>query len=185
MNRVPLLFISILVIALFLAGCGSAPTPAAYTSSPPLQTTATASQTPLPSSTPDPCSPSQIEASVQKIHRHMREFDDASILASHLPREQVSDSIKELQRIRREAEDEESPGCLTALKKYQVNHMNTVIETLVSFIGGSDTKTLEQGITVARQQHDQYAIELARLLGITVVPATIPISTTPDATATP
>jgi hypothetical protein len=39
----------------------------------------------------------------------MREFDDASILASKMPREQLSGSIAGLQRIRREAEDEQSP----------------------------------------------------------------------------
>jgi hypothetical protein len=115
----------------------------------------------------------------------MREFDDASVLASHLPREQLSASIQELQRIRREAEDEEIPACLTNLKAYQVAHMNSVITTLVAFLGGNDTKTLEQGIAVARQQHDQYAIELARVLGLTVVPATAPVLNTPAATETP
>jgi hypothetical protein len=185
MNRVPLLFLSILVLALLLAGCGSAPTPSSAASPVPQQTTPTTTRTPSPSSTPDACSSSQIEASVQKVHRHMREFDDASVLASNVPREQLSASVKELQRIRREAEDEEIPPCLANLKSYQVDHMNSVINTLVAFLGGGDTKTLEQVITIARQQHDQYAIELARLLGLTVVPATVPVVGTPEETATP
>jgi hypothetical protein len=176
MNRVLLLILSILVLTSLLAGCGSAPTPSSAASPlPQQQTTLTLTRTPPPSSTADACSSSQIEASVQKVHRHMREFDDASVLASNLPREQLSASIQDLQRIRREAEDEETPPCLTDLKAYQVDHMNSVITTLVAFLGGSDSKTLEQGIAVARQQHDQYAIELARLLGITVVPATVPV----------
>jgi len=185
MNRVPLLFLSTLVLAFLMAGCGSPSTPSSVASPVPPQVPMMATHTPAPSSTPDPCSTSQIEASVQKVHRHMREFDDASVLASHLPREQLSASIQELQRIRREAEDEEIPACLTNLKAYQVAHMNSVITTLVAFLGGNDTKTLEQGIAVARQQHDQYAIELARVLGLTVVPATAPVLNTPAATETP
>ena len=115
----------------------------------------------------------------------MREFDDAAILASNLPREELSASIKDLQRIRREAEDEQIPPCLIALKTYQVQHMNSVIDTLLAFIGGTDTATLEKGITIARQQHDQYTLELASLLGITVVPATVPVISTPLETTTP
>lgn len=115
----------------------------------------------------------------------MREFDDASILASNLPREQLSDSIAGLQRIRREAEDEEIPPCLTDLQNYQVDHMNTVIDTLVAFLGGADTESLERGIALARDQHDQYTLELARLLGVTIVPATATVIAPPAGTAAP
>ena len=113
----------------------------------------------------------------------MREFDDASILASNMPREQLSGSISDLQRIRREAEDEVIPACLTNLKTYQVQHMNSVISTLIAFMGGADQKGLDQGIALARQQHDQYTLELARLLGLTVVAATAPPA--PTETPTP
>lgn len=115
----------------------------------------------------------------------MREFDDASILASNMPREQLSSSIADLQRIRREAEDELIPNCLLTLKMHQIEHMNSVIDTLVAFMGGTDQQTLEQGIATARQQHDDYTLELARLLGLTVVPATVPVLNTPAETATP
>jgi hypothetical protein len=186
--------IFILIFATVLAGCGGnrvsppvrdtakAVTPA---SSPVPKPSSTGVSPAGPSSTPDPCSTDQIEAEVQKVHSHMREFDDASVLASKLPRDQVPGSVADLQRIRREAEDEEIPACLTNLKKYQVDHMNSVINTLLAFIDGSDTKTLEQGIGIARQQHDQYTLELARLLGLTVVPATVPVLQTPAGTGTP
>jgi hypothetical protein len=195
MKKYLLYIISILILTSVLAGCtGNSLPPAAgdpartatLPSSPAPKATAAIRSPTGPSSTPDPCSTGQIEASVQKVHRHMREFDDASVLASKLPRDQVPVSVADLQKIRREAEDEEIPACLTNLKKYQVDHMNTVINTLLSFIGGSDTKTLEQGIAVARQQHDQYTLELARLLGLTVVPATPAVTgTAPTGTATP
>ncbi len=72
-----------------------------------------------PTATSDPCSMPQLETEVQKVHNHMREFDDASALASSLPRDQLSPAVANLQRIRREAEDEEIPGCLTNLRKFK------------------------------------------------------------------
>jgi uncharacterized lipoprotein YajG len=124
--------------------------------------------------TTDLCAPGNIEAEVNKVHKHMREFDDTSTVAANMPQEQISNAIIDLQRIRREAEDEPIPSCLVSLKTYQIAHMNSVINTLVAFMGGSDQKIVDQYLALARQQHDQYTLELARVLGLTVVPATIP-----------
>jgi hypothetical protein len=187
-------FVFILVLVIVLAGCGGVPvTPAATNTeqagpSPASATLAISSSAePDPGSftTPDVCSTELIEAEVQKVHRHMREFDDASILASKMPREELSEPIAGLQRIRREAEDEEIPACLISLKAHQVDHMNSVIGTLIAFIGGADRASLEQSILIAREQHDRYTLELARLLGLTVVPATVPVLGTPEGTSTP
>lgn len=145
--------------------------------------TPTAQSASTQSPTPDPCSSENIEAEVQKVHDHMREFDDAAILASNLPMQELSDPIANLQRIRREAEDESIPSCLTNLKKYQISHMNSVISTLVAFLGGVDEATLAQNINSAREQHDQYTLELARLLGLPLVTATA--ISTPAATPLP
>jgi hypothetical protein len=184
MNRNHLLFLIVFVLTVFIASCEK--------SAPLVSTTATGQPEiptdqvdPAPSITPDICSTGQVDVEVQKVHSHMREFDDASILASNLPQEQLSESIANLQRIRRESEDEQIPNCLTDLKSYQLDHMNSVIDTLVAFIGGTDTESLERGISIAREQHDQYTLELARLLGLTVVPATVPVISTPAQTATP
>ena len=182
MKKDLLLIILTLGLTIGSTGCGATPA-APPTQTPAAPPTQTETALPLNTATPDPCSPGQIEAQVQKVHKHMREFDDASILASSTPRDQISNSIADLQRIRREAEDETIPPCLTNLKTYQVEHMNTVINTLISFMSGADQKSLEQGIAVARQQHDQYTLELARLLGLTVVPATAPSG--PSETPTP
>jgi hypothetical protein len=182
MKKGLLIIISTLVLTMALAGCGNPPaTPQPTATSAPATETASAPLT--VTDTPDPCSPGKIEAEVQNVHKHMREFDDASILASSTPRDQLSSSIAELQRIRREAEDETIPACLTNLKAYQVQHMNSVISTLISFMGGADQKSLDDGISLARQQHDQYTLELARLLGLTVVPAAPPSA--PSMTPTP
>jgi hypothetical protein len=69
--------------------------------------------------------------------------------------------------------------------------MNTVINTMLymlSFQGtDAETETLNQGIALARQQHDQYVLELANVLGLTVVAATTvsPVLGTPEAGTTP
>ena len=171
--------------AILLSACGAnTPLPPVQNNTPEIQyivVTATQPEIVI-TNTPDPCAPENIEAEVQKIHAYMREFDDASTLAASRPREELSASIADLQQIRREAEDQPTPPCLATLKTYQVSHMNTVINTLISFMGGADQATVDQGIARARSQHDQYTLELARLLGLTIEPAAV---ATPEQTPTP
>jgi hypothetical protein len=109
---------------------------------------------------------------IKPVNDLQREFNDASELAANLPREQLQPSIADMQRIRREAEDQPIPACLEPLKRYQLAHMNSVIDTLIAFVGGADTETLNQGMAAARDEYDQYTFEMARLLGVTLVPAT-------------
>ena len=172
----------VLALSLILAACGNAaPTPITeyiVVTATLLPTTVTSTVTNTVISTPDPCAPENIKASVQEVHKFMREFDDASTLAASRPREELADSIANLQRIRRDAEDQLTPACLATLKTYEVSHMNSVINTLIGFMGGADQQSVDQGIAVARQQHDQYTLELARLLGITMVPATAAVTPT-------
>lgn len=145
--------------------------------------------TPNITNTPDLCGPDTLPSEVEKVHKHMREFDDASMIATNVPLDKLAEIIKDMQRIRREAEDQIVPACLTDLKRIQLVHMNTVIETLVAFLGGADPEMLRQGILLSRQQHNQYAIEYARLLGLTVVVlptetlvAGVPVTETPQPT---
>lgn len=187
----PLLLCSF-ILTLLIAGCGRPPaTPTATevgateVSATEVDNTAEAPVSTLASTTPDPCLSPLIEETAQQVQRHMREFDDASTLASNVPQSQLSDSIADLQRIRREADDEPIPPCLTNLKNYQISHMNSVIETLLAFMRATDARAIDcvdiasnteeeavcQNIANARQQHDQYLVELARILGMTVMPA--------------
>jgi len=137
----------------------------------------------------DPCASENVPAEVEKVHKIMREFDDTSLLASNTSLDQLNPTILELQRVRRDAEDLSVPSCLTTLKQYQLAHMNTVINTLIGFLSGSDAEVLNKGITTARQQHDQYTLELANLLGLTVVsaptPAQVQETLPPDVTPSP
>jgi hypothetical protein len=161
--------ITSLLLAVALSGCMSTPQ---------------ATTQPSPTTTPDLCGPAAIAGEVDRAHKLMREFDDASLLGTNTPRDQLPPVISDMQRIRREAEDQIVPGCLAVLKQLQLAHMDTVINTLVSFLGGADQSALNQGAELARQQHNAYAIEYARLLGLTVV---VPSTATPDlsSTATP
>src|SRR5687767_11937614 len=168
-------------LMMFLSGCGN------NEMLEPIATTTSAAPSTIPTititATPDLCAPGNIRAEVDKVHRHMREFDDASTLAASIPREQLSASTADLQKIRREAEDEPVPPCLTTLKDHQVNHMNAVISTLIAFMGVDDPQAVDcvdivensreadicQSIASARHQHDQYTLELARILEIQIV----------------
>ena len=158
----------LVVLAAILSACVAAPATQNATLEP--QVIVITATPPAATNTPDPCASENIEAEVQKVHAYMREFDDASTLAASRPRQELAASIADLQRIRRNAEDQVTPPCLATLKTHQISHMNTVINTLVAFLGGADQAAVDQGIALARGQHDQYTLELARLLGITVEP---------------
>lgn len=171
----------ILALAFLVSACANTSAPPPPNSTPETQFIVVTATPPPATDTPDPCAPENLEAEVQKIHAYMREFDDASTLAASRPSGELAASIEDLQRIRREAEDQPTPACLATLKTYQVSHMNSVINTLIAFMGGADQTAVDQGIALARDQHDRYTLELARLLGITVEPASsiLPPAQTP------
>jgi hypothetical protein len=50
--------------------------------------------------------------------------------------------------------------------------MNAVIETLMVFMSNPKSENIGQGITQARELHLKYDTEIARLLGLTLVPST-------------
>jgi hypothetical protein len=176
-NKTLQMALSSMILLATLTACGKDATPI------PIPTAAV----PTITATPDLCAPANIQTEVNKVHKYMREFDDESTLAANMPKEQISEAVSSLQKIRREAEDEPIPECLVSLKTYQIAHMNSVINTLLAFMGGKDQQTIDQYLALARQQHDQYTSELARVLGLTVVP--LPTSTetptSPDSTPTP
>jgi len=130
-----------------------------------------------PIATDNSCSSENLPTTVQGLNDLMREFDDASQLASNTPAQQLPDIISSLQRIRRDAEDAQIPACLGELKTHQLNHMNLMIQTLIAFVGGASKEELNAGLEKARQEHDRYSLEIVRLLGITLAPVTATQST--------
>ena len=120
----------------------------------------------------DPCSSENLPTTVQGLNDLMREFDNASQLATSTPAQQMQNVISNLQRIRRDAEDSQIPACLGDLKTHQLNHMNLVIQSLIAFVGGASQEDLKAGLENARKEHDLYSLEIVRLLGITLAPIT-------------
>jgi hypothetical protein len=161
------------LVLLFFSACGGQPAATAQTES----------LTPTTNPEEDPCSTQNLSGTVQPINDLMREFEDASQLASNLPAQQLPAVISNLQRIRRDVEDVQIPACLATLKTHELNHMNQMIQTLLAFVGGADQEALTSGLENARKEHDLYSLEIVRLLGITLAPitATPPV----QATATP
>jgi len=139
-----------------------------------------------PSASPDPCAPQNLRSTVGEVNRIMQQFDDESSLASSVPRSQLATHIAALQSIRREASNQSTPPCVAQLKELELTHMNTVIDTMLAFLGRGDQVAVARGISVGRQQHDQYVLELARLMGVTAVAVTpAPPATVPAADAAP
>src|SRR5687768_4616990 len=89
-----------------LSACGNVATPPSPSVVPSSTDTTVPTVTVTVTTTPDVCSAESIRAEVDKVHKHMREFDDAATLAANVPREQLSGPIADLQRIRREAEED-------------------------------------------------------------------------------
>ena len=173
--RFAIRFILSILLFTLLTACGSSDS-----------TSPTSVPTAVSTLTPDPCVEANLPAEVNKVHKHMREFDDYAALATNTPQAQLITVIPEVQRVLREAEDQAVPSCLTDLKKLQVSHMRTVVQTLLAFVGNSDINIINNGIAQARELHAQYDIEMARLLGVTLtIPSPVPTNAPPQPTATP
>jgi len=132
-------------------------------------------------STSDPCASAVVAPDVEKMHTIMLEFYDASALASQTPSEKLLQIIPSLQEIRRRADSLKVSACLSKLKSYQLAHMNTVINTMMAFMGKADSAILIQGIAQSRLINEEYKREKARVLGeIYIPPATAqPTAQTP------
>ncbi|MGB8984749.1 MAG: hypothetical protein WCC12_22980 [Anaerolineales bacterium] len=139
----------------------------------------------LPTTTPDPCAPENIESTIVEFDKLSREFSDSFVLAQNTPAAQLSPTIAAMQNIRRRAEDFTVPSCLFKLKEYQLGFMNTAINTsllLYSSFSGDPSQTLnqEQVNTIVGQVNqlmaqandfgNKYTTEMARLMGITLTP---------------
>ncbi len=168
--------VSLLVLLMLLiSACGS-----------PLNAGSPATMAPSATATPDACARANIQAGISAVNKIMREFDDESQLAQYVPQSQLALHIAALQKIRRDAQDQSVPTCLARLKQLQLNDMNTVIDTLMVFLGNGDPQAVKAGVRGAQQIHDAYLVEMAGLLGITAVVVTRAptVSATPGAVGT-
>ncbi len=167
MKKAILLWMAICIF-LLLSACGKLAPAILVTSTPSL------------TATPDLCSTSNLPNVVKAVNELTRQFDDYAALASSTPQSQLVQVIPPLQAIRRAAEDQGVPACLKQLKIYQLSYMDTLIQTLLAFESNANSDVLKGGAAQAQQYHNQYVIELAHLLGMTVV---VPPSITPGTPA--
>jgi uncharacterized lipoprotein YajG len=150
----------VLLASTLLAACAS------------VSPTAIATSIPTVASTADPCSPDHLQLNAGRVHQLTRAFDDAYQLASSTPRSQLADQVARLQDIRRAAQDQAVPVCLVQLKKLQLTLMDDGVNTMLTFLQGKDSTTINQGVALVKKDHDAYNVELGQLLGATVVPPT-------------
>ena len=170
------IYLSVVIsVFLFLSACGKLAPAILVTSTPSL------------TATPDLCSTSNLPNAVKAVNELTRQFDDYAALASSTPQSQLVQVIPPLQAIRRAAEDQGVPPCLKQLKIYQLSYMDTLIQTLLAFESNANSDVLKGGAAQAQQYHNQYVIELAHLLGMTVVvpPSITPGTPAPGKTTTP
>ena len=166
------------VLALVLASALSACT--SYTSIIPKPPAATLDLPAAPTPTPDPCLPESLPASVLPLNEHMRQFDNLAALASNIVQSQVTLVLPPMQDILNEAQARSAPACLANLKRLELSYMDATLSTLSTFLTPDpDPAAITAGILQARTFHDQYELELARLLGMTPVSPTTPSASTP------
>lgn len=154
-----------ILLSVMLASCGEKSTP--ETAEP------AATKTSIFTSTPNPCSTEKLPNEIKKINDLTRQFDDYAALASNTPQAQLIQIIPEMQRILRDAQDQTAPACLQDLKQLQLINMAVVVQTLMTIMSATDNASAEQinnGFTQARELHNQYDVERARLAGITLTP---------------
>jgi hypothetical protein len=160
--------ISSLSVLLLMTACGE--TTATPTAAFPAESSATPTETPPY----DSCAPENRIVEIKPVNDLMREFDDNAQLAVVVQVDQLVNVIPSLQAVRRRAEDQQVPDCLSTLKSLQLQEMNTFINTLLVFVQVRDTnsQTVAQGIVQAQSLHTQFNQEMARLVGATYVPET-------------
>jgi hypothetical protein len=158
---------------LLLGACGPSPVPSS-----------TPTHTPAPpaTATTDLCSPGNLLLGLKPVNDLMLQFDDYATLAQRSDKSKLTLIIPNMQTIRRVAQDRNVPPCLRVLRRHQIAYMDATLTTLLEFQKPNPAAAaIATGIVDAQYFHQEYALELARVLGVTLTP----LSPTPAAIATP
>jgi hypothetical protein len=122
----------------------------------------------------EPCDAGAQSPSYFLLSSQLREFDDASLLAINMPREQVVDQVVALQSIRRETEQMPVPDCAGKLKARMVGYMNQVVDLLVAFVGGVSPDLVFRGLEDSGVLRGAMEGEMAAFVGATLTPYPTP-----------
>jgi hypothetical protein len=187
-----LLFCSLVGLSLLLAACGAKPTlPAQPTPVPPTAAETLAPGTPsvTPSATQDLCTQANLPESVKIVNTYVKLFTQYTSLSYQTPKGALPVLISSMKSIRDALQAQSVPPCLIALKQYALLYMNSAIQTETTFASQPtpDAAAFAAGSAQARKYNDQYAVELARLLGVTLgapteTPAAAQLTDTPTVT---
>jgi signal transduction histidine kinase len=137
----------------------------------------------------DRCSPTHLTVEIVTVNKLTDEFDRYSSRAFKSAQSQLIRIIPQLQRVLREAQDQDVPACLQNLKELQTAHMNAMIQVLIYLHGQPMSAAspdpnvaayVNAAIAETRDLHEKYDVELSRLLDTALVPPP-PVS---DAAAT-
>ncbi len=119
----------------------------------------------------DPCDLSVLRNTIAPFDSLLRAFDDTSVVALNLPRNAVTDPTLRLQEYRRDVQDLEAPVCVATLKQDMLSYMDTVINTLVGFIGGVTPAQAQASLEGAVPFRTRLEEQLGQLLEATITPS--------------
>ncbi len=154
-------------LSILLAACATAPLPALSPSATPAPSATPSPAGPL-TPTPDLCSEANLPATAKFVNAYVYQFDKYATISPTVPQSQLPQIITAMQAIRKAASDQAVPPCVTDLKHYALLYMDTTVQTLISFQANPKIETLTAGIQQSKKYNDQYAAELARLVGVTL-----------------
>lgn len=176
-----LFFFAVITLSMLLSACGSKPPQPVTATTAAAGTVEATLPAVTPSATPDLCTQAQLPETVKIVNTYMKQFGNYSSLSVQVPGAYLPQLITTMKSIRQALQQQPVPPCLTDLKHYALQYMDTVVLTVVSFQANPNLESLNAGIEQARSYNDQYALELARLLGVTLAPENV----TPVAANTP
>jgi signal transduction histidine kinase len=169
----------LLLLSCLLAACGSDASAQAVIETP----SSTMAEPVL-----DRCAPVHLTAEIVRVNKLTDEFDQYTSRALESGQSQLIQIIPDLQRVLRDAQDQDIPACLQALKELQIVHMDAMVQTLIYLHGhpmsasSPDPNTvayINAAIAQARELHEKYDIELSRLLDTALIPPP-PVSDVPE-----
>lgn len=179
-----LIFSCLLITALLLVACGSKPVAATSEAPTTAGNTSVPTEPPVtPSATPDLCTQEQLPETVKIVNTYVYQFVNYSNLSIQVPPAQLPQMLASMKAIRQALQQQIVPPCLTDLKHFALQYMDAVIQTETTYMSQAtpDKAAFDAGRKLALQYNDQYAVELARLLGVTLAPQ----NATPAAQVTP
>jgi len=159
MNVAVRLRVLLMALSLSLGACG---TPA------PILPAATA--------TLDACDPAIIASVIQPMNELMLQFDDYATLAQYRDKSELPRIVANMQSMQELSQQLIPPACLQTLHDHQLAYMDATMSTLLEFQKADpSTGTIATAVVDAQRYHQEYVLELNRLLAVAATPVATPL----------